>query len=288
MRILDIRETAIPLKSSLANSSFDFSEMTTSVVAVITDVVRDGKPVVGFAFNSTGRYACGAAMRARFIPRILAAKPDTLLDDNGDNLDPEKILACMMQREKSGGHSERSIAIGTIEVAVWDAVAKIAGKPLHRLLAERFNGGRVADKVFCYVGGGWYWPGQTIRDLQDEMRRHLDAGYTMVKMKVGGLPLADDVRRVEAVKSILPRGADACRRRQLASSLATRRSPMPRRWRRSSCAGSRSRAIRSTSRRWPRSRASTTSRSRPARTCSRPRTSRISCASAGSSRSATT
>jgi L-alanine-DL-glutamate epimerase-like enolase superfamily enzyme len=111
-----------------------------------------------------------------------------------------------MQREKSGGHSERSIAIGTIEVAVWDAVAKIAQVPLHQLLAERFNGGRMADKVFCYVGGGWYLPGQTIADLQDEMRRHLDAGYTMVKMKVGGLPLADDVRRVEAVKSILPTG----------------------------------------------------------------------------------
>src|SRR5467141_1852946 len=103
MRILDIRETAIPLKSQLTNSSFDFSEMTTSVVAVITDVVRDGKPVVGFAFNSTGRYACGAQMRARFIPRILAAKPDTLIDATGENFDPAKILACMMQREKSGG-----------------------------------------------------------------------------------------------------------------------------------------------------------------------------------------
>ena len=73
MRIVDIRETAIPLKSSLRNSAFDFCEMTTSVVAVITDVVRDGKPVAGFAFNSTGRYACGAQMRARFIPRILKA-----------------------------------------------------------------------------------------------------------------------------------------------------------------------------------------------------------------------
>ena len=207
MRIVDIRETAIPLKSSLANSSFDFSEMTTSVVAVITDVLREGKPVAGFAFNSTGRYACGAQMRDRFIPRIRAAKPETLLDGDG-NLDPAKILACMMQREKAGGHSERSIAIGTIEVAVWDAVAKIAGKPLHRLLAERFNGGKVAGKVFCYVGGGWYWPGQTIGDLQDEMRRHLDAGYTMVKMKVGGMALADDAKRVEAVKSILPSHAE--------------------------------------------------------------------------------
>jgi len=205
MRIVDIRETAIPLKSNLSNSSFDFTEMTTSVVAVVTDVVRAGKPVCGFAFNSTGRYACGAAMRARFIPRILAAKPDRLLDQAG-LLDPAKILACMMQREKAGGHSERSIAIGTIEVAVWDALAKIADKPLYRLLAERFNGGKVPSSVFCYVGGGWYWPGQTIRDLQDEMRRHLDAGYTLVKMKVGGLALADDLRRLEAVLQVVGGG----------------------------------------------------------------------------------
>lgn len=203
MRIVDIRERAIPLKSDLKNSSFDFSEMTTSVVAVITDVVRGGKPVAGFAFNSTGRYACGQAMRERFIPRILATDPKSLLDDAGDNLDPERILAAMRRREKIGGDAERSIGIGTIEVAVWDAVAKIADKPLHRLLAERFNGGRVAPRIFCYVGGGWYWPGQTIKDLQDEMRRHLDAGYTMVKMKVGGLPLAEDCRRIEAVISVL-------------------------------------------------------------------------------------
>ena len=206
MRIVDIRETAIPLKSTLANSSFDFTEMTTSVVAVITDVVRNGKPVCGFAFNSTGRYACGAQMRARFIPRILAADPASLLDASGRNLDPAKILACMMRREKAGGHSERSIAIGTIEVAVWDAVAKIADKPLRVLLAERFNGGKIPDKVFCYVGGGWYWPGQTIKDLQDEMRRHLGAGYTMVKMKVGGLPLDEDLRRLEAVLEVVGSG----------------------------------------------------------------------------------
>jgi L-alanine-DL-glutamate epimerase-like enolase superfamily enzyme len=203
MRITDIRETAIPLRSDISNSSFDFSEMTTSVVAVITDVRRNGKPVCGFAFNSTGRYACGAAMRERFIPRILRADPDSLLDGNGDNLDPAKILACMLQREKAGADAERSIAIGTIEVAVWDAIAKIADMPLHRLLAERYNGGAMAERVFCYVGGGWYAPGQTFADVQDEMKRHLDAGYTMVKAKVGGLPLADDCRRLEAIRSVL-------------------------------------------------------------------------------------
>jgi L-alanine-DL-glutamate epimerase-like enolase superfamily enzyme len=198
MRITAIRETAIPINSTIRNAVFDFSEMTTSVVAVVTDVIRDGKPVAGFAFNSTGRYACGAQMRARFIPRIMNAPAEGLLNAAGDNLDPEKILGCMMQREKPGGHTERSVAIGTIEVACWDAVAKIAGKPLHALLAERYRDGKVLDKVQCYVGGGWYAPGKGLRELQDEIKARLDAGYTTMKIKVGGASIPDDVKRVEA------------------------------------------------------------------------------------------
>jgi L-alanine-DL-glutamate epimerase-like enolase superfamily enzyme len=142
-------------------------------------------------------------MRARFIPRLLKAPPETLLDASGDNLDPAKALAVMMRNEKSGGHSERSVGIGTIEVAIWDAVAKIEDKPLHRVLAERYNAGKTAERVFCYVGGGWYAPGKTMQDLEDEMRRHLDAGYTMLKMKVGGAPLAEDCARVEAIKRLI-------------------------------------------------------------------------------------
>jgi len=206
MRITNIRETAIPLKSDLRNAVFDFSEMTTSVVAVVTDVIREGRPVAGFAFNSTGRYACGAQMRDRFIPRVLKARPESLLDDAGDNLDPEKILACMMQREKPGGHTERSVAIGTIEVAVWDAIAKIAGLPLHRVLADKYSGGQSPGKVPCYVGGGWYEPGKGIKQLQDEIRSRLDQGYTTMKIKVGGATIPEDVKRVEAALTVVGSG----------------------------------------------------------------------------------
>ncbi len=198
MKIAEIRETALPINSTLRNAVFDFSEMTTSVVAVITDVMRHGKPVVGYAFNSTGRYACGAQMRARLIPRIMKAAPESLLDAAGTNLDPEKILACMMQREKPGGHTERSVAVGTTEVAVWDAVAKIEDRPLHAVLADRYNQGKVPNKVPCYVGGGWYAPGKGIPELQDEIRMRLDEGYTTMKVKVGGAPLPEDLARLEA------------------------------------------------------------------------------------------
>ncbi|MDB5808128.1 MAG: mandelate racemase/muconate lactonizing protein [Betaproteobacteria bacterium] len=198
MRITAIREVAVPINSTISNAVFDFSEMTTSVVAVVTDVMRDGKPVTGYAFNSTGRYACGAQMRDRLIPRIMKAPPESLANASGDNLDPEKILACMMQREKPGGHTERSVAVGTIEVACWDAVAKIADKPLYAVLAEKYNDGKLPDKVACYVGGGWYAPGKGIKELQDEIRMRLDEGYTTMKIKVGGLSIPEDVKRVEA------------------------------------------------------------------------------------------
>jgi len=198
MKITAIREVAVPINSTIRNAVFDFSEMTTSVVAVTTDVMRGGKPVTGFAFNSTGRYACGAQMRDRLIPRIMKAPPDSLLNATGDNFDCEKILACMMQREKPGGHTERSVAIGTLEVACWDAVAKIADQPLHAVLAQKYNNGKVQDKVPCYVGGGWYAPGKGIPELQDEIRRRLDEGYTTMKIKVGGMTVPEDVKRVEA------------------------------------------------------------------------------------------
>jgi len=203
MRITAIHETEVALKSDLRNAVFDFTEMTTSVAAVVTDVVREGRPVAGFAFNSTGRYACGAQMRARFIPRILGAKPGSLLNVAGDNFEPDKILSCMMAREKPGGHTERSVAIGAIEVAVWDAVAKVAGKPLYRVLAERYSGGKVPDSVPCYVGGGWYQPGKGVKQLQDEIRARLDQGYTTMKIKVGGAPVAEDVARVEAALKVV-------------------------------------------------------------------------------------
>jgi L-alanine-DL-glutamate epimerase-like enolase superfamily enzyme len=172
--------------------------MTTSLVAVVTDVVRDGKTVVGYGFNSNGRYGQGGLIRERFASRITEADPKTLLDTSDDNLDPDKVWAAMMSNEKPGGHGERSVAVGTIDMAVWDAVAKIAGKPLFRLLAERH--GRTADpRVFVYAAGGYYYPGKDLSALRGEMRGYLDRGYNVVKMKIGGAPIVEDRERIEAV-----------------------------------------------------------------------------------------
>ena len=203
MKITAIHSVAVPIASEIRNAYIDFSKMTASVVAVVTDVKRDGKPVIGYGFNSNGRYAQVGLLAERFIPRVLAADSASLVNDAGDNLDPHKVWACAMSNEKPGGHGERSVAVGVMDMAVWDAVAKIEGKPLYRLLADRYRGGKADDKVFVYAAGGYYYPGKNLVALQDEMKKYLDLGYSVVKMKIGGESLSDDIARIEAVIKVV-------------------------------------------------------------------------------------
>jgi D(-)-tartrate dehydratase len=209
MRITAIHDIVVPIASSIRNAYIDFSAMTASVVAVFTDAKRDGRPVVGFGFNSNGRYAPQGLLRERFLPRLLAAKPEEIQDAAG-LIDPAKAWAVMMRNEKPGGHGERSVAVGVLDMALWDAVAKAEGVPLWRLLADRYNGGRADETAWVYAAGGYYYPGKDVEQLQAEMRGYLDLGYTAVKMKVGGADLATDLRRIEAVLSVVGSGDRLC------------------------------------------------------------------------------
>ena len=206
MRIVDIREQTVSIASPIANAYIDFSKMTCSVVAVVTDVIREGRPVVGYGFNSNGRYGQGALMRDRFLSRVLEAPPASLIDEENDNLDPFAIWKALMSNEKPGGHGERSVAVGTLDMAVWDAVAKIAGVPLYRLLADRYRGGVADEKVWVYAAGGYYYPGKDDAQLKAEMQSYVDRGYKVVKMKIGGAPLAEDLRRIESVLEVVGSG----------------------------------------------------------------------------------
>lgn len=203
MKILDIKETVVSINSSIRNAYIDFSKMTVSVVAIMTDVMRGNKPVIGYGFNSNGRYAPSGLLRDRFIPRLLKANPDHLINDEGSNLDPHRIWSTMMTGEKPGGHGERSVAVGVIDMAVWDAISKIEEQPLYRTLANRYRNGCVDNDVFVYAAGGYYQPGKSLQDLQDEMRHYVDLGYTVVKMKIGGASLDEDLHRIEAVLEVL-------------------------------------------------------------------------------------
>jgi L-alanine-DL-glutamate epimerase-like enolase superfamily enzyme len=203
MRIVDIRQRTVSIASQIRNAYIDFSKMTVSVVALVTDVIREGSPVVGYGFSSNGRYAASGLLNERFIPRLKEAPPGHLLNASGDNFDPQQAWAVLMQNEKPGGHGERCVAVGVLDMAMWDAVAKIERVPLYRLLADRYRHGLVDERVFVYAAGGYYHPGKALTTLQDEMRQYLELGYTVVKMKIGGASLEQDLRRVEAVLRVM-------------------------------------------------------------------------------------
>ena len=207
MRITSIDVKTVPISSPIRNAYIDFSKMTAAAIAITTDVIRNGKPVVGYGFNSNGRYAPTSLMNERFIPRILEAQSKDIVTDDGTNFDPHKIHAILMANEKPGGHGERTVAVGVIDMAIWDAVAKIEEKPLYQMLAERYGNGEVDEKVYIYAAGGYYFPDKGVKDLQDEMIGYLNLGYKDVKMKIGGATLKEDLNRIEAVLDILPKGS---------------------------------------------------------------------------------
>ncbi|HUX21539.1 MAG TPA: enolase C-terminal domain-like protein [Spirochaetia bacterium] len=212
MKIAEIRETTVPIRSSMKNAYISFAEMTVSIVAVITDVRREGRPVVGFGFNSNGRYAQGGILQTRMVPRLLRAPTEALLSESGSSIDPLKAWDVMMGNEKPGGHGDRSVAVGILDMAFCDLAAKLEEKPLHRLLWDRF-GSRLGlemkapdERVFVYAAGGYYDEEKGLDGLTEEMRRYLDMGYSTVKMKIGGAPLSEDLARIEAVLKLLPSG----------------------------------------------------------------------------------
>jgi D(-)-tartrate dehydratase len=206
-RIVDIHEASLSIRSDIENAWISFKDMDASIVAVVSDVVRNGRPIVGFGFNSNGRYAPSGILKTRIIPRILHAPPEALLDATGENFDPHRVWDVMMQNEKPGGHGERSVAVGVLDMAIYDLVAKIEDKPVYQLLAERYSDGDPDRDAFVYAAGGYYEPGKGLRELQDEIRSYLDLGYTTVKMKIGGASLAEDVCRIEAVIDVVGEGS---------------------------------------------------------------------------------
>ncbi|MDH7798814.1 MULTISPECIES: enolase C-terminal domain-like protein [unclassified Beijerinckia] len=204
MRILAIREKTIALGSASRNSSIGFGGMTASAIAVHTDAVRDGRPVVGLAFDSIGRYGHGGLLRERFMPRLLAASPDSYTDGSG-GIDPRRAWTIVMADEKAGGHGERCGAVGLIDAALWDIKAKLAGEPLWSTLAA--TSGQTADgHMAVYASGGHYRDVDDVKLLSEDIRRAIGEGHRRFKIKIGGVGLDEDVARVEAVHALLGAG----------------------------------------------------------------------------------
>jgi L-alanine-DL-glutamate epimerase-like enolase superfamily enzyme len=204
MRIVAVHEQTIPLSAASRNASISFDAMTASALAIVTDAAENGRPLTGIAFDSIGRYGHGGLLRERFIPRLLAADPDEYADGGG-GIDPEKIWAIVMRNEKPGGPGERSGAVGLIDAAAFDLAAKRRDMPLWAYLAQRY--GRSPENIInVYASGGHYRADDDIGQLREDIRRAIARGHRRFKIKIGGIAVADDVRRIEAVLMTLEPG----------------------------------------------------------------------------------
>ena len=210
MKIIEIQEKTVPISSEIQNAYINFKKMDCSVVAIKTDVKKDGKFITGYGFHSNGRYAVSELLTKRFIPRLKESKKEDLLNNEGDNFSPEKIWKILMKNEKPGGHGERSTAVGAIDMAIWDIVSKIENVPLYEYLAKKYGDGTFKNKIFVYAAGGYYYPGKDIQMLQDEMKSYMDLGFTTVKMKIGGASLSNDLKRIESVLKLVGDGKNLC------------------------------------------------------------------------------
>jgi len=207
MKITDIRELTVKLEGNVANAVVNFAEHTVSLVAVFTDVMRGGKPVVGFAFDSIGRYAQGGIMRERIIPRIMAAKPESLLALDGRHFDAAKVMATAMRNEKPGGHGDRAAAIAAIELAIWDLNAKLDEESAYVTIARAHGRPTASRSVDVYAAGGYYYePGQG-KTLSDELCGYKAMGFSAFKIKIGGAPLAEDLKRIEEAIAVAGDGS---------------------------------------------------------------------------------
>lgn len=208
MNIVKIIECPVRLKSNISNAVVNFSQHTVSLVAIVTDTIRNGKPLVGISFNSIGRYDQSGIINSRMIPRLMAAPLGSLLDPVTERLSPERVLTCVLQNEKPGGHGDRAQAASALELAVWDLNAKLNDEPVSATIARHYQRQNSCSRVPVYAAGGYYYAGENQAGLEQEITSYKNSGFTMFKIKIGGATLGQDMKRIEAALSIAGQGSN--------------------------------------------------------------------------------
>ena len=109
----------------------------------------------------------------------------------------EAIWADLWSPKLYGRRGLETRALSSLDLALWDIKAKLAGMPLYRML------GGFRTRIPTYVAGGYYGRDKSTKDLQAEMASYVEMGARAVKMKVGAVSMREDVDRVKAVRAAI-------------------------------------------------------------------------------------
>lgn len=193
-----MRDVTVGLQGDVTNAVVSFRHHTVSIVALVSDQIRKGQQVIGFGFNSIGRFAQSGIIRERLKPRVLSVDPADLLFPDGSAFDPEALLRVAMRDEKPGGHGDRAGAVAALELAIWDLNAKLADEPAYITIGRHFGYQQPTGTAAVYAAGGYYHGDSGTAGLREELAAYVDMGFDAFKIKVGGAPLEHDLERINA------------------------------------------------------------------------------------------
>lgn len=177
-------------------SNFIVPRANEILVRMHTDEGLEG---IGIATSYTPIEAAIQAFRSGIAEQIIgedALAPERLY---------QKLFSLTWQRlaHEKGWSREALVRISSaMDIACWDIVGKAARLPLYRL----FGGYR--NKVPCYVTCAYYRDGKDLAELRDEMQMLKAQGHTGFKAKAGGLPLKEDMKRLEVVREVIGEAND--------------------------------------------------------------------------------
>ncbi|SOE49037.1 mandelate racemase/muconate lactonizing enzyme family protein [plant metagenome] len=146
---------------------------------------QDG--VVGWGECYGPSQVARAFIESQYAPRLIGR----------DAFDVEVIWEDLYNRIKDYGSKGMSIsALSGIDIALWDIIGKVCGKPVHKLI-----GGAYRTEVQAYATGLYFIDmDRLIEEAVEEAQGYAAEGFTAVKMKIGlGSPKLD-IERVAAVR----------------------------------------------------------------------------------------
>lgn len=187
------------LKAPLGSEHFwssqaAFPERSSLLVRLTTD---DG--LVGW--GEGGQYGPGEPVRAAIesvLGPVLLAMPDA---------SPAVVWERLYTHSRDFGQKGTYVeAISAIDIALWDLMGQELGAPVSTLI-----GGRFREKIRAYGTGGYYRfeefdAARDLPSLRETVREYTGSGFTMLKLKVGLLPVSQDAARVHAVREELGDG----------------------------------------------------------------------------------
>lgn len=185
MKIASI--SAVPVSYPLAKPLWDAQHYIAARTAVLVKVVTDdGVCGVGEAACFGGPWETTATLVEKEIAPYYCGKSPFFV---------EKLWSEAYQGTIQHGRRGAVIAaLSGVDIAVWDLLGKITGRPVYQLL------GGFADRIQAYASGGFYSEGKGKAELAAEVSGYLEKGFKAVKIKVGGLAPEEDLARVEAVR----------------------------------------------------------------------------------------